>query len=241
MSLLAMQAAFRAAIASPDDDQPLDSIGMTIYRDAYRGRLLNALEVSFERTRQWVGEDPFLAAACHYILSEPPRGWTLDDYGAEFPDALCVLFAKDPEVAELAWLEWHMQRAFAAVESAPLTAESLSSMQLDEQGWDRLRLALRPGVAWRTVTTNCAEIWLALKAGRDLPEATAAEQNAALLVWRQELDPHFRVTDHDEARALASLAQGACLGQIASEVPPEQVGAWLAQWLSDGLLLEPAS
>ena len=114
MSLLALQTEFHREIIADDDGMAPSSTGMAIYRDAYRGRLLAALETSFERTRRWTGEDTFTAAACHFILTHPPAGWTLDAYGADFPDLLAALFADDPEVAELAWLAWQMSQAFAA-------------------------------------------------------------------------------------------------------------------------------
>lgn len=238
MTLLALQAAFRETIAGSDDDQPLESIGMEIYRDAYRGRMLGALEASFERTRQWVGETPFVAAACHYILAEPPRSWTLDDYGAAFPAVLAELFADNPEVAELAWLEWHMQQAFAARDGAILTAAGLAAAQLDEEAWDRLRLTPVPSLAWRALGTNCTDIWLALQQAIEPPTPAAIEPGAALLVWRQDLSPHFRVTDVVEAQALARLAQAASLGDLAREFSAERVGLLLARWLMDGLIAD---
>lgn len=238
MTLLALQLAFRETISGSDDDQPLESLGMEIYRDAYRGRMLGALETSFERTRQWVGGEPFMAAACHYILAEPPCSWTLDDYGAAFPAVLAELFAENPEVAELAWLEWHMQRAFAARDSAILTAAGLAAAQLDEDAWDRLHLYPVPGVACRPLETNCTDIWLALQQAIEPPAPAAIDPGAALLVWRQDLSPHFRVTDLVEAEVLARLAQGTSLGHLVREFSAERVGLLLARWLVDGLIAD---
>ena len=51
MTLLDTQRAFVAEITA-DDELPPSSLGMEIYRTAYRGRLVDALMVSFERTRR---------------------------------------------------------------------------------------------------------------------------------------------------------------------------------------------
>lgn len=236
MSLLALQSAFRDEIAADDDGIAPSSVGMAIYRNAYRGRLLAALETSFERTRRWTGEDAFTAAACHYVLTVPSTRWTLDSYGSEFPQLLQALFAGDPEVAELAWLEWHMSQAFAAPDGLALAPETLGSAGLSDSDWDRLGFAMAPGFACRLVMTNCTELWTALAAdpaGTFVPLRTDAE---AVVVWRTDLIPHFRVIGFAEHQALAALADGRTLGQVAADTGPTLLGSWLAGWLSDGLL-----
>lgn len=235
MRLLDRQRAFCAEIAAPDEGEPSSSIGMAIYRNAYRGRLLAALEEGFERTRRWVGDEAFTAAACHYVLTHPPRGWTLDTYGAGFPELLADLFARDPEVVELAWLEWHLQQAFAAPDGPCLDPATLAAAGYGDAAWTQMRFTMAAGVALREVATDCAALWEALAADRAAPEAPPARQDAGLVVWRQGLTPRYRVMDRAERAALAALAAGASFGQIAADADPALLGAWLARWLGDGL------
>lgn len=235
MSLLALQSSFREEIVADDDGLAPTSPGMVIYRDAYRGRLLSALETSFERTRRWTGDDAFTAAACHYVLINPPKGWTLDDYGADFPDLLEELFAEDPEVAELAWLEWHMQHAFAAPDAPELCPEMLGTAGLSDSDWDSLRFVMAAGFGCRLITTNCTELWSALA---DDPPATFVPTRTdagSLLVWRSGLVPRFRVVDIAEHQALADLAAGGTLGQVGKHAEQTMLGSWLALWFSNGL------
>lgn len=230
MTLLAAQRAFVAEIAA-DDDLPSSSLGMAIYRNAYRGRLADALAVSFERTRRWVGEEMFELAAAHYILTHPPQSWTLDAYGADFPEALAELFADDPEVAEMAWLEWHMQQAYAAPDRATLTGEALAAAQPD---WEHLRLTPAAGVVWREVRHDLAALWHGLADPSDL----AATDPAILLVWRKDLSPHFRLLDPAEFAALEPLLAGTSFGEAANQIGEADLarfGQWFAQWLSEGL------
>jgi len=230
MTLLAAQRAFVAEIAA-DDDLPSSSLGMAIYRNAYRGRLADALAVSFERTRRWVGEEMFELAAAHYILTHPPQSWTLDAYGADFPEALAELFADDPEVAELAWLEWHMQQAFAAPDRATLTGEALAAAEPD---WEQLRLAPAAGLTWREVNHDLAALWHGLTDR----SALAATEPAVLLIWRKDLSPHFRLLSPDEFAALEPLLDGASFGEAASQVGEAglaRFGQLFAKWLSECL------
>jgi hypothetical protein len=244
MSLIEQQRAFRAAIAAADGEGPAGSTGMVIYRNAYRARLLGALETGFERTRRWTGNDNFAAAASHFILTNPPRSWTLDAYGAQFPALLAELFRDDPEVAELAWLEWHMQLAFAAPDASELEIAALAGAGLDAAGWDELRFSMAAGFAHCYVHHDCAALWHtaasdALPADRT---AQALSEPMELIVWRKDLMPHYRMVESAEFVVLARLVAGLTLGEatsdIVGEADPERLGGWLAQWLQAGLFAE---
>jgi hypothetical protein len=245
MTLLALQQAFLAEIAAADDDVPSAasapaSPGMAIYREAYRSRLLAALETSFERTRQWVGEAAFTAAACHYILTTPPRGWTLDTYGHDFAGTLAELFRNDPEVAELAWLEWHLQQAFAARDLPILRAEDLASRGYGEADWANLRFTMAAGFACRWVATAAPEIWPRLEDSvtADLAAADPAASSTTprlACVWRSGFRATFQIAAADEAVLIEQLAHGSTFGAIAALTSPERLGQLLAGWLTLGV------
>jgi hypothetical protein len=194
--------------------------------------------VSFERTRLWVGEEAFTAAACHYILLNPPSGWTLDDYGDGFPAMLTILFAEDADVAELAWLEWHMQRAFAAPDQPELAADDLAQAGLRDDEWEHLRFVLAAGYAMRAIATDCVTLWEALADPAQMAAAQSLAGEAHLIVWRRGFSPHYRIIDSDEARLLRALADGQSFGLLAASANAEELGAALATWLADGLLSE---
>jgi hypothetical protein len=237
VSLLEQQRAFVTEIAA-DDDLPSSSLGMAIYRNAYRGRLADALAVSFERTRRWVGEEMFELASAHYILTHPPQSWTLDAYGAEFPQVLGELFADDPEVAELAWLEWHMQQAFAAPDRGELALTALTDAALAEADWANLRLLPAAGLASHPVRHDLAALWRALADGPPEKREVMPIEPATLLVWRKDLSPHYRLVASAEFTALAVLLEGKSFGEAAASVGEAHLadfGQWFAQWLNEGL------
>ncbi|WP_296677927.1 DNA-binding domain-containing protein [Novosphingobium sp.] len=237
MSLAALQKTFLDAV-SADDDAPAVSLGMAVYRDAYRTRLLGALESSFERTRRWTGDAAFAAAACHYILTRPPSSWTLDEYGADFSAALETLFAGDCEVAELAWIEWHMQRAFAARDSATLDAARLASAGLEGSDWDRLQFVPAAGFALRRLGTGAPALWTALAdTGAAEPVLGEPEENH-IIVWRRGLVPQLRVICAGEYAALNLISAGGTLGELASRPDSAELGSWLALWLVHGLFAD---
>jgi hypothetical protein len=237
MTLAVLQRAFLAEIAA-DDALPPSSTGMAIYRNAYRGRLNDALASSFERTRRWVGDEVFDQAAAHYILTYPPHRWTLDRFGVGFPALLQTLFADDPEVAELAWLEWHLQQAFAALDAPVLTATHLVETSLSEDDWARLRFSPAPGFAARQVDFDVVTLWPLLRDEGAASAPARLQESGWLIVWRQEFSPHYRLLDPAEGAALAALAGGASFGDVAAHVGADslpQFGAWFAGWLGEGL------
>lgn len=250
MSLLALQRAMRDEILATDDQAVSPAAGMEIYRSAYRNRLLEALRTSFEKTCQYVGGEAFDTAACHHIIVNPPVSWTLDDYGAGFDLTVAELFAEDPEVAELAWLEWHMQRAFGSVDAIPLDAARLASGELGIADWDKATFALVPSFAMRANRTDCTALWQsladgeAIPAGREHPETGHLPKIEHLIVWRNGMSPHFRVVDPGEGKALCAIAAGHEFGalcvSLAQELGPDaaltQAGGLLVRWLQDGLI-----
>lgn len=235
MSLLERQIEFRDAITADDDGASPASTGMAIYRDAYRGRLLASLEASFERTRRWVGEEAFTAAAAHYVLTHPPTGWSLDHFGASFPDVLSNLFALDPEVSEIAWLEWHMSTAFAAPDKGVLDPNELASAGYCDADWGRLRFDMVPGFAARAIATSCDALWAALADNKAREIAPIQIQGTAIIVWRRDLSPQHRRCTLDEMTALCQLADGVPFGDVAAAVDVTMLGEWLTRWLGEGI------
>ncbi len=235
MSLLALQSAFRDEIVADDDGLPPSSRGMAIYRDAYRGRLLAALKSSFERTRRWTGEETFTAAACHYILTRPPVSWTLDEYGADFSELLAALFADDPEVFELAWMEWRMGQVFAAPDRPALDPATLAASCRTDAEWDRVSFRMAAGFSMLPIKTNCVELWTGLAENQSDPLAATSVEPSWLLIWRNGLAPCYRLTTQREADALSLLERGSTLGELAGVGDAGQLSTWLLQWFSEGI------
>ena len=242
MSLIAMQRAMRDDILADDNSETAP--GLTVYRNAYRNRLLGALQDNFELTRRWVGDDAFDAAARHHIILHPPVSWTLDNYGLGFDQTLTELFAEDPEVGELAWLEWQMQRAFGALDTQVLDVAMLTSDELGVADWETVCFALVPSFAMRAVAKDCVSLWQAL-ADDDMPsEALPLPLDSELIVWRKGFSPHFRIVDAAERKALAAVAAGqqfgelcaAFVGKLGPEQAMAQAGTLLGRWVQDGLI-----
>lgn len=245
MTLLAMQRDFRAFLTDQSDafagrvEQDAKA-GLAIYHNAYRVQLLDCLRETFEKLHAWLGEDAFIAAAKAHIESTPPSGWTLSVYGEGFDRTLTDLYPADPEVADLAWLEWTLSRAFEGPDAAPLPAAELGALN-----WDTALITFTPTMRIGKATTNAGAIWSALSRGEHPPAATILPEPAATLVWRQGLTPCFRSIETVEHNAIATLSRGQTFGGLCATLMEEHghqagielAGQLLGQWTREDMIM----
>jgi Putative DNA-binding domain len=251
ISLAERQSSFMDNLLNEDSAPPehwtsRQAEGMAIYRNNYRTTLVDALLDTFQRTARWVGEDVFRTAAAHYLIMHPPSGWTLDDVGDGFDLTLAELFANDPEVSELAWVEWSMHRAFGAADAKPLTAKAFAdaTSSFGEPEWGALCFNFMPRIATRVIEHEIAAIWHALEDDAfAVPEYAIAEP-LACHVYRERERPTFITAPAFETSALSEMIEGAQFGdivdalaeQFSAESAATNAGEMLGRWLHNNLV-----
>ncbi|WP_442679943.1 HvfC/BufC family peptide modification chaperone [Sphingomonas sp. ASY06-1R] len=238
MSLLTLQRDFGGWLREGDAAGAAD--GMRIHQNNYRASLTACLADSFPRTREWIGGAAFEAAMIRHIQRVPPSSWTLDVYGRDFPDTLAAIYPHDPDIAELAGLEWALAEAFVGPDADPIDARAAAAID-----WEMAKLQFIPTIDLRTATTNAHAIWSALATGAMPPAAGACAGVAALLVWRQDYVARLRPLDAGEHHALLLARSGVtfaalCDALVEAHGPSAGVmmaGTYLGQWIRDGLLV----
>jgi hypothetical protein len=246
MSLLDTQRGFRDHILA-GTDAPLNGAperGLAVYRHAYRAQLIASLRDTYEKTWAWLGDDAFDRAARHHIEGHPPKSWTLNEYGAGFIQTLGALHPGDPEIAELAWLDWTLRRAFDGPNAKAIAPEKLAQMD-----WDNAVLIFVPTLVMGQVATNSAAIWGALAEETAPPAAERLWAPATIRVWRSDLNPKYRTIEPFEQRALVLAMAGSNFADLCNLLMEEgnmdqavqKVGGALASWLQDGLISDVRS
>ncbi len=245
------QAAFLGAIL--DDEAPLPTgwgaeraPGMAIYRNNYRTSLVEALRSTFERTGRLVGEEAFRRAAAHHCIMHPPRSWTLDLVGKGFPETCTELFPHDPDVAELAALEWAMHEAFVARNTKPLTTAGFGEAcaKFTEGDWEDLTLTLVPDLRVVGASHDLVRLWSSLAADRAKPDMVPCGEAQCAIVWREGERPVFVLRPAWEGAALDAFQRGATFGAVCAalietlgeEAAIAEAGAMLARWVGEGLV-----
>lgn len=215
---------------------------LRIYHHAYRMRLVDTLRDSFGHTLRYLGDDWFNEAALEHVEAHPSAHPNLRWYGADFPASLQARHPGDPDIAELATLDWALRGAFDGPDAPALTLADLGSVAAE--AWARLVLVLHPTTARRRLQHNTLAIWHAIDQDQAPPAAERLSEPTELLVWRRELSPHFRSVGALEARALDMVLDGigfsAVCECLAAEFPAAdlavEAGALLRRWVDDGLL-----
>jgi hypothetical protein len=103
---------------------------LAIYRHHVVTTLTAALQAAFPVVCRLVDERFFAYAAARYIQVEPPSGPCLFEYGAGFADFLAEFPACRalPYLADVARLEWAMQRALHAADAIPLPIRAMQGV-----------------------------------------------------------------------------------------------------------------
>lgn len=227
-------------VGSPNLDVDL---GLAIYHNAYRARLIETLRGDYQAVHGWMGDEEFDALALAYINAYPPDHFSLRWLGArfaEFIEAHLVPEQAEP-LAELVRFEWAFTLSFDAPDGEPLTEAVLASLQADE--WPNLQARFLPSVQWQTLRYNTMALWRAIKEDTEFPGSHRLEQESVCLIWRAGLISRYRTLGPDEASALYKMAvQGGSFAELCTDLVPlgdnamAQAITWIRQWLADGTL-----
>ncbi len=213
---------------------------LKIYHDAYRLRLIEALSKAYPNLGKLLGDELFERTARAYIAAHPSGYRNLRWYGGELAEHLADALPRHPVASELARFEWTLALAFDSADAPVLASVDLATVPPED--WGRLRFTLHPSARVLDMNWNTVAVWQALDEDRAPP--SIEEETSSWLIWRKELNPHFRSLEPGERSSLALIANGACFAEVcealsagAAESDSTALAAgYLSAWLGDGLL-----
>lgn len=250
MSLFALQTQFQSwLLGAPSDlGQHLDdrsgiapATRLAVYHHAYRARLADVLREAFDKTWSYLGDDAFNAAITRCIAVCPSTSSSLDDYGAALLPVLAELHPDEPDVSDLAWLDWAMRRVFAGADAIPIGIDLLAALTPEQ--WDKVEFIAHPTLMLRPVQSNVGPLWAGLDSG-DPPAPSRLAEPMGLRVWRKGLQPSFRMIDVDEYAALANPGRRIRFADLCETLvrggtpdPVDAAARMLAAWFEDELII----
>lgn len=218
---------------------------LSIYRNAYRARLIEALQSNYPALSQLLGEAEFNALGGAYVHEHDSHFVNIRYYGHNLPQFLATHpeSAGAPLLAELARWEWAITEAFDAADASPIRADALSTIVPED--WSELRFEWHPSVRRPSLAWNAPQIWKALTSGSDRPEAVCGPSPAAWLMWRRDLRIFFRSLNAAEAQAIEASHSGKSFGELCvllcEHVGEQDASAYAArllrEWIESGLLV----
>ncbi|MFN0317108.1 MAG: DUF2063 domain-containing protein [Burkholderiales bacterium] len=216
-----------------------------IYYDAYRLRLIEALEADYTALLAALGEEAFREMACAYIETTPSRHRNLRWYGGALPEFLRTSSSYGASVwlHELALFEWNITLAFDAADESPLTFAGMAAV--DPSLWPGLSFRFHPSLRRLSLASNAPLLRKAADAGEDLPKPNRGSEEVQWLLWRQDLVVMFKSLPPEEAWALdracdgmnfAGLCEGVCQW-AGEEEAASRIAQLLRGWVDDHLIV----
>jgi hypothetical protein len=235
----------RGLLATSHDGTPAR---LSIYRHAYRTRLIAALADNHTMLQRALGDEAFDALARAYIDACPSQQPSIRWYGHRLAEFMASRedLVPHPALVDIARMDWALRDAFDAADAPTLDLATLSNVPPEH--WAALRVAPHPSVRTLALQWAVEAAWRALREHdpeSDAPEPELPEperQAHTLLVWRRGLETQWRSLSADEASLLQAALQGDCFGELceraavfSNDDAATTAALALQQWLHDGL------
>jgi hypothetical protein len=219
---------------------------LSIYHDAYRLRIIEALATAYPQLKALLGDVLFNKTAREYITAHPSTYRNLRWYGAEMSEHLFATLPQHPVAAEMADFEWALSLAFDAEDVPELSLLNLAI--IPPESWANLSFKFQPAINILRTDWNAVAMWQALEAEETPPKPAQYTAHQAWLIWRKSLNAQFRLMEEMEVIALNMAIMGATFGEICAsleiEMDQEQAittaAKYLAGWLENGLICKVA-
>ncbi len=216
-----------------------------IYADAYRLRIIEALANSYPILKALLGDDLFEQAARLYIDQCPSTFRNMRWVGDQMSAHLQANYPQYPIAAEMATFEWALGLAFDAEDTPILGLQDLAS--IPPENWAELTFKFQPSMQLFTFKYNVLRVWQALNTEETPPKVT--QINEPCMVWRKDLNSHYRSLDLAELQAIQLVISGVSFGDLCEklqengdteiatgEAATMQAAQYLSAWLENGVL-----
>ena len=252
-SLAELQSYFQAYLRNADEVCQLErfvvndeKVGATkrlnIYADAYYLRIIEALGTTYPKLKQLIGDTFFVTIARSYITNYPSTYRNMRWVGDQMAAHLEKTLPNHPITTDMAYFEWALGIAFDAEDQPTLSINDLSHLSLAD--WPSLMLKTQLSVQCLHLNWNVLPVWQALHQTVVPPDIMPADQHC--VVWRKDLDAHYRSVDLLEINAIKQIQQGTTFGELCAhlqlnlneEAATQKAAEYLSSWLEDGLLIK---
>jgi hypothetical protein len=218
---------------------------LDIYRNAYRIRLIDALDDTYSVLHKLLGDETFAALGEMFVAAHPSVHRSIRCYGSELANFMskCPPFCEQPILSEVARFEWMLAEVFDAPDAAALGRAALEAVA--PQAWPELTFRLHPSVRRMTLAWNTASVWQSANGDQEPPQPQPAPQPVQWLLWRQDLKNYFRSLDASENSALDAALRGlsfadlcaAMTDSLSEEEIPLRAATLIGTWADSGIIV----
>ncbi|WP_198264875.1 DNA-binding domain-containing protein [sulfur-oxidizing endosymbiont of Gigantopelta aegis] len=222
---------------------------LAIYANAYRFRLVEALEENFPALNTLLGDEAFFQLGTAYLEANPSRHYSLRYFGHQMSDFLTYSpdYQAQTILSEMAEFEWLLRDVFDAADSKLMTLDDLQ--QFEPQLWPQIKFIFHPSLKRIDLTHNVPQLWQVIDKEEPKIDIEKNDYPIAWCLWRnKDLLSLYRSMDVDEAWAMDAMMSGADFSAVCSgicEWVDEQNAAlravgFMQNWINDGFIKEIA-
>jgi hypothetical protein len=209
---------------------------VSIYRDGYLARMVEALESDFPGLRHYFGEAGFYDLVAAYVDKWPSRSYTLNRLSDHLPEYLATRtdLPRHEFLLDLARLELALSEIFDAEESAPLSAEAVAAVA--PEAWETARLI--PVTAFRLMSFRYPVSEYLGGVDEENPFPALRRKNTWVVAYRRDYRLHRLNLPRPAFELLQSLVAGETVGAAVRKrraVNQEQLFEWFREWMAEGL------
>ncbi|HEY3808972.1 MAG TPA: DNA-binding domain-containing protein [Steroidobacteraceae bacterium] len=231
-----LEGAHSAVLATLANELGLDPLLLAIHANTVAATLGNALALSFPAVRAIVGADFFEGACRQFIARHPPQQACLHEYGQAFP----LFLAQFPPARELhyladvARLEWAVNRALNAPEAPGLNLDALAALPPERMA--QVCFVPHPALSLLRLATPADEIWRAVLAQNEVAMRTLDVRTGPvwLLVERNTAGVQVQRLEPVRGEFLRRLCAGEALEAALESAGDESLANTLAEQLAAG-------
>lgn len=216
---------------------------LSVYRDAYGLRLLEALGEDYRALGRLLGAERFEDLGRAYIAATRSRHPSIRWFGR----GLAAHIRRDPvytdtSAAELAAWEWALGEAGDAADADPVGIEAFAAVP--PEAWANIRLTFHPSLRRLDLEWSVAAYRQAVEGDENPAEPERSDAPVAWIIWRNGTDVLYRSLPPKEARALDAARTGASFGEICDMVAGDgdaqtaaaTAAGFLRTWVDGGMV-----
>lgn len=187
---------------------------LSVYANAYRWRLIDALEKEYGLLHAHLGDACFTELSEAYIDEYPSRSYSISQFTKQFPLFLAGYQSEQVYLSELATIIRALSLSLEAADAPFLSYRALAA--IPTQNWPSLCFTCHPSVQCLAFQWNSFDFWKALVQKKTLP--TLCRENSYCIVWRKELQSYAAGLTELEAIAFQAFQTGACFADVCETV-----------------------
>ena len=219
---------------------------LSIYGNAYKTRLLEALASNFPFLHTCLGDDEFDVLGNAYIYQHPSCYRSIRWYGDRLPEFIKqgIQYQALPYLAEIAALDWMMTIVFDAKDASIVSLDQVALIA--PEAWAEMRFVFHPSVHQLKFKWNVIEFWQSTLNENTPILLDEYSSLVSWLFWRHDFNSQFISLSNEDACALNAAMNGASFSDICEglchfmqeESVALAAASMLKKWVVSGLISE---